>query len=91
MTIIRALRMAVGLTICEMAELLDCCPSSISFAERNIACRPIAKEEESFLCSCINVLDGNEKKEIIDIVMQLMHWDDIKSELRNSIIGDIYE
>lgn len=87
MTKLRALRMAVGLTTYEMAELLDCCQTSISMAERNVGCGPIAKKEEEFLYSCINVLSNNEKNEIIGIVAWLMRWDANKAETRARIMN----
>ena len=87
MTELRALRMAVGLTTYEMAELLDCCQASISMAERNVGCGPIAKREEEFLYSCVNVLSNNEKNEIIGIVACLMRWDANKAETRAHIMN----
>lgn len=87
MTKLRALRMAVGLTTYEMAELLDCCQASISVAERNIGCGTIAKKEEEFLYLCVNALSNDEKTEIVGTVAWLMKWDANKSELKARIMN----
>lgn len=84
---LRALRMAMGLTQYEIADLLDCAQTSISWAERNLGCGSIAKKEEEFLHSCVNVLSDNEKTEIISIVTSLTEWDDIKTKHKARIMN----
>lgn len=87
MTRLRALRMAMGLTSYEMAELLGCCQASISVAERNLGCGSIAKKEEEFLYSCVNVLSNDEKTEIIGIVAWLTKWDNDKAKHKARIMN----
>ena len=87
MTRLRALRMAMGLTQYEIADLLDCAQTSISWAERNLGCGPIAKKEEEFLYSCVNVLSNDEKTEIISIVTSLTKWDDSKAKNKARIMN----
>ena len=87
MTRLRALRMAMGLTQYEIADLLDCAQTSISWAERNLGCGPIAKKEEEFLYSCVNVLSDDEKTEIIGIVAWLTKWDDNKEKHKTRIMN----
>lgn len=55
MTRLRVLRMAMGLTQYEIADLLECSQTSISFAERNVGCEAIAKKRRGipiFVCKC---------------------------------------
>lgn len=87
MTKLRALRMAFGLTQYEMADLLECAQTSISFAERNLGCGPIAKKEEEFLDSCMNVLSPCEQTEIKNIVNELVKWDATKVKRKNNIVN----
>lgn len=87
MTKLRALRMAFGLTQYEMADLLECAQTSISWAERNLGCGPIAKKEEEFLYSCVNVLSSSEQTEIKTIANKLVRWDAVKDKNRNHILN----
>lgn len=86
MTKLRAIRMAFGLTQYEIADLLECAQTSISWAERNLSCGPIAKKEEEFLYSCMNVLSPCEQTEINNIVIKLVRWDAVKDKHRNRIV-----
>lgn len=87
MTRLRALRMAMGLTTYEIADLLECSQTSISFAERNVGCGAIAKKEEEFLYSCVNVLSNVEKYDIDHIMSWLIEWDDSKDKRRARIMN----
>ena len=82
MTVIRAKRKALGLTVYEMAELLGCCQPNISKAELGKGCPKVAQEELEFLSKVYAVLSDEDKMLVNYMERSLLSLDDRKTDLK---------
>lgn len=87
MTEARAMRMAIGITTYEMADLIDCSQASISKAEREVGCRKIFLKEMRFLNEVFNVLDPSEKVDVKTIAYSLMQREEILDSMKEAVIS----
>lgn len=87
MTEARAMRMAMGITTYEMADLIDCSQGSISKAEREIGCHKIFLKEMRFLNDVFNVLDPSEKADVKTIAYSLMQRETILDSMKEAVIS----
>ena len=72
MTEIRAMRLALGLTLEDISELLECSESGVSVAERNLDCGGIKQKEAEFLAKVFNALSSEDKQDVLIIMNSLI-------------------
>lgn len=85
MTQLRSMRMALGITTYEMADLIEVSQSSISKAERDLSCTNVADKEAEFITKVFGVLDANEQIEVLQIAQSLIRRDIVKDRISASI------
>ena len=85
MTQLRSMRMALGITTYEMADLIEVSQSSISKAERDLSCKNVADKETEFITKVFGVLDANEQIEVLQIAQSLIKRDIVKDRISASI------
>lgn len=82
MTDIRAMRLALGLTLEDVSELLECSKGGVSVAERNKDCEGIKRREAEFLAKVFNALSSEDKQDVLVIMNSLIIRENKKSDFK---------
>lgn len=89
MTNLRAFRMALGLTMSEVAELIEYSEQSVSMAERDIGCPGCRDAESKFLNLVYVALIPSERHAVCEIQKALRKRDECKDIFRSKAQGSI--
>lgn len=91
MTELRAFRMALGMSMAEVGELIEYSEQSVSMAERDIGCPGCRDAESDFLNRVYLALCPSERHAVCEIQRALRRREEFKDTFRSKAQGSIME